>query len=127
MARMNSYKGDYVLEVEGDYVYQDSQEPKNTSRCKRRKQAVEIVRKRFLGSHAFDVRQSVKGRVGSAKDGARDFDVTIGGNETRIVGGNFDLKCHKESYRNIFGRYIDKCQEQYVIENNNRYCCDWFW
>ena len=28
-------KGDYVLEVEGDIVYQDSQEPKNTSWCKR--------------------------------------------------------------------------------------------
>ena len=54
-----------------------------------------IVKKEILGSHAFDVRQSVKGRVGSAKDGARDFDVTIGGNETRIVGGTYDLNVTK--------------------------------
>ena len=45
----------------------------------------------ILGSHAFDIRQGVKGRVGSAEDGAKDYDVTIGGNEKRYIGGEFGL------------------------------------
>ena len=44
-----------------------------------------------LGSHAFDVRQAVKYSIGSAKDGARDYDVAIGGSERRAVGGEFGL------------------------------------
>ena len=94
-------KGDYVLEVEGDmftkihknqrtkvgasfFIDEDGVESGGGNR-----------EEEIIGSHAFDIRQSVKGRVGSAKEGARDFDIQIGGNESRIVGGNFDLNVTK--------------------------------
>ncbi len=50
----------------------------------------------IIGSHAFDIRQAVKGRVGSVKEGERDFDISIGGNETRVVNGNFNLNVIKD-------------------------------
>ena len=50
----------------------------------------------MAGSHAFDIRQAVKGRVGSVKEGERDFDISIGGNETRVVNGNFNLNVIKD-------------------------------
>ena len=94
-------KGDYVLEVEGDMytkIYKN-QRTKVGASFDIDEDGVQSGggnrEEEIIGSHAFDVRQGVKGRVGSAEDGARDFDVTIGGNETRIVGGNFDLNVTK--------------------------------
>ena len=88
-------KGDYVLEVEGDSYTKIHKNQRIRVGVRGEKAGGGNREEEILGSHAFDVRQSVKGRVGSAKDGARDFDVTIGGNETRIVGGNFDLNVTK--------------------------------
>ena len=94
-------KGDYVLEVEGDMytkIYKN-QRTKVGASFSIDEDGVQSGggnrEEEIIGSHAWDVRQGVKGRVGSAEDGARDFDVTIGGNETRIVGGNFDLNVTK--------------------------------
>ena len=50
----------------------------------------------IVGSHAFDVRQAVKGRVGSATEGQKDFDIQIGGNETRLVQGESRLTVQKD-------------------------------
>tara|TARA_R110000744_G_scaffold32128_2_gene75322 strand:+ start:31 stop:1485 length:1455 start_codon:yes stop_codon:yes gene_type:complete len=88
-------KGDYVLEVEGDSYTKIHKNQRIRVGVRGEKAGGGNREEEILGSHAWDVRQSVKGRVGSAKDGARDFDVTIGGNETRIVGGNFDLNVTK--------------------------------
>ena len=88
-------KGDYVLEVEGDSYTKIHKNQRIRVGVRGEKAGGGNREEEILGSHAFDVRQSVKGRVGSAKDGARDFDVTIGGNETRIVGGTYDLNVTK--------------------------------
>ena len=88
-------KGDYVLEVEGDSYTKIHKNQRIRVGVRGEKAGGGNREEEILGSHAFDVRQSVKGRVGSAKDGSRDFDVTIGGNETRIVGGTYDLNVTK--------------------------------
>jgi hypothetical protein len=88
-------KGDYVLEVEGDSYTKIHKNQRIRVGVRGEKAGGGNREEEILGSHAWDVRQGVKGRVGSAKDGSRDFDVTIGGNETRIVGGNFDLNVTK--------------------------------
>ena len=84
-------KGDYVLEIEGDSYTKIHKNQRIRVGVRGEKAGGGNREEEVLGSHAFDIRQSVKGSIGSAKDGARDFDVTIGGNESRIVGGNFDL------------------------------------
>ena len=88
-------KGDYVLEVEGDSYTKIHKNQRIRVGVRGEKAGGGNREEEILGNYAFDIRQSVKGRVGSAPEGARDFDVTIGGNETRIVGGNFDLNVTK--------------------------------
>jgi len=88
-------KGDYVLEIEGDSYTKIHKNQRIRVGVRGEKAGGGNREEEILGSHAFDVRQAVKGRVGSAKAGARDFDITIGGNESRIVGGNFDLNVTK--------------------------------
>jgi hypothetical protein len=88
-------QGDYVLEVEGDMYTKIHKNQRIRVGARGEAKGGGNREEEIVGSHAFDVRQSVKGRVGSAKDGARDFDVTIGGNETRIVGGTYDLNVTK--------------------------------
>jgi hypothetical protein len=88
-------QGDYVLEVEGDMYTKIHKNQRIRVGARGEAKGGGNREEEIVGSHAFDVRQGVKGRVGSAKDGARDFDVTIGGNESRIVGGNFDLNVTK--------------------------------
>ena len=86
---------DYVLEIEGDSYTKIHKNQRIRVGVRGEKAGGGNREEEILGSHAFDVRQAVKGRVGSAKAGARDFDITIGGNESRIVGGNFDLNVTK--------------------------------
>ena len=88
-------KGDYVLEIEGDSYTKIHKNQRTRVGVRGEKEGGGNREEEIVGSHAFDIRQAVKGRVGSAKDGARDFDVTIGGNETRIVGGTYDLNVTK--------------------------------
>ena len=88
-------KGDYVLEVEGDSYTKIHKNQRIRVGVRGEKAGGGNREEEIVGSHAFDIRQAVKGRVGSAEDGARDFDITIGGNETRIVGGTYDLNVTK--------------------------------
>ena len=88
-------KGDYVLEIEGDSYTKIHKNQRIRVGVRGEKAGGGNREEEIVGSHAFDIRQAVKGRVGSAEDGARDFDITIGGNETRIVGGTYDLNVTK--------------------------------
>ena len=95
-------QGDYVLEVEGDMYTKihKNQRTKVGASFSIDEDGVQSGggnrEEEIIGSHAWDVRQAVKGRVGSAENGARDFDVTIGGNEFRIVNGNFNFNVFKD-------------------------------
>ena len=89
-------KGDYVLEVEGDMFTKIHKNQRTKVGARGEEKGGGNREEEIVGSHAFDIRQSVKGRVGSAKDGARDFDIQIGGNESRIVNGNFNINVIKD-------------------------------
>jgi hypothetical protein len=84
-------KGDYILEVEGDMFTKIHGNQRTKVGARGEEKGGGNREEEIVGSHAFDIRQSVKGRVGSAKEGARDFDIQIGGNESRIVNGSSDL------------------------------------
>ena len=84
-------KGDYILEVEGDMFTKIHKNQRTKVGARGEENGGGNREEEIVGSHAFDIRQSVKGRVGSAKEGARDFDIQIGGNESRIVNGSSDL------------------------------------
>ena len=75
-------KGDYVLEVEGNYT----QNIHGEHEVKVGKNRAEEI----LGNHAYNIGRAIKGRVGEDVDNLSD------GNETRSVGGLFDLAVTKE-------------------------------
>ena len=75
-------KGDYILEVEGNYT----QNVHGEHEVKIGKNRTEEI----LGNHAYNIGRAIKGRVGE------DVDNLIDGNETRSVGGLFDLAVTKE-------------------------------
>ena len=75
-------KGDYALEVEGDYT----QNIHGEHEVKIGKNRAEQI----LGNHAFNIDRAIKARVGE------DVDYLINGNETRSVGGLYDLAVTKE-------------------------------
>jgi len=95
-------QGDYVLEVEGDMYTKIHKNQRTKVGAQGFGTTVDqdgspIVKnggnrqEEILGSYGFDIINAVKGRVGSAKEGPKDYDVTIGGNEKRAVGGEFGL------------------------------------
>ena len=75
-------KGDYALEVEGDYT----QNIHGEHEVKIGKNRAEQI----LGNYAFNIDRAIKARVGE------DVDYLINGNETRSVGGLYDLAVTKE-------------------------------
>ena len=75
-------KGDYVLEVEGNYT----QNIHGEHEVKVGKNRAEEI----LGNHAYNIGRGIKGRVGE------DVDSLINGNETRSVGGSYDLSVTKD-------------------------------
>ena len=89
-------KGDYVLEVEGNYtrkIHKNEQVkigvPKEVPEGSGIFQGGGNLEEEINGNHSFNVVNSVKGAVGTTKTGtSKDFDVTIGGSETRSVGGS---------------------------------------
>lgn len=89
-------KGDYVLEVEGDMFSKIHKNQRIKVGARGEEKGGGNREEEIIGSHAFDIRQAVKGRVGSVKEGERDFDISIGGNETRVVNGNFNLNVIKD-------------------------------
>ena len=75
-------KGDYVLEVEGNYT----QNIHGEHEVKVGKNRAEEI----LGNHAYNIGRGIKGRIGE------DVDSLINGNETRSVGGSYDLSVAKD-------------------------------
>ena len=75
-------KGDYALEVEGNY----SQNIHGEHEVKIGKNKAEQI----LGNYAFNIDRAIKARVGE------DVDYLIGGNETRSVGGIYDVIVAKD-------------------------------
>ena len=75
-------KGDYVLEVEGNYT----QNIHGEHEVKVGKNRAEEI----LGNHAYNIGRGIKGRVGE------DVDSLINGDETRSVGGSYDLSVTKD-------------------------------
>ena len=75
-------KGDYALEVEGNY----SQNIHGEHEGKIGKNKAEQI----LGNYAFNIDRAIKARVGE------DVDYLIGGNETRSVGGIYDVIVAKD-------------------------------
>jgi len=89
-------KGDYVLEVEGDMFSKIHKNQRIKVGARGEEKGGGNRQEEIVGSHAFDVRQAVKGRVGSATEGQKDFDIQIGGNETRLVQGESRLTVQKD-------------------------------
>ena len=75
-------KGDYHLEVEGNYTQKIG---KNFRRKVGYGESGGNVEEEINGNHAFNITESVKGRIGG------DVDVTTEGNEQRINNGKYKL------------------------------------
>ena len=82
-------EGDYILEVGGDYTRKIG-----------KSEQVKIgagegggnLEEEINGNHGFNIANSVAGAVGTTEKGtAKDFDITIGGKETRSIGGSYDV------------------------------------
>ena len=101
-------KGDYVLEVEGDMYTKIHKNQRIKVGARGEEKGGGNREEEIIGSHAFDIRQAVKGRVGSVKEGERDFDISIGGNETRVVNGNFNL--------NVIKDYTLECESDILLQ-----------
>jgi hypothetical protein len=82
-------EGDYILEVGGNFTRKIG-----------KSEQVKIgagesggnLEEEIKGNHAFNIANSVVGAVGTTEKGtAKDFDITIGGKETRSIGGSVDI------------------------------------
>jgi len=82
-------EGDYILEVGGDYTRKIG-----------KSEQVKIgagegggnLEEEINGNHGFNIANSVAGAVGTSEKGtSKDFDITIGGKETRSIGGTVDI------------------------------------
>ena len=81
--------GDYILEVGGNFT-----------RKIHKSEQVKIgagdaggnLEEEIIGNHGFNISNSVSGAIGTTESGtAKDCDISIGGNETRTVGGAYSL------------------------------------
>ena len=82
-------KGDYVLEVEGNYTRKIHKSEQVKIGARGPEKGGGNLEEEINGNHSFNVVNSVKGAIGTTKTGtSKDFDITIGGSETRSVGGS---------------------------------------
>ena len=82
-------EGDYILEVGGDFTRKigKSEQVKIGAG-----EAGGNLEEEIKGNYAFNIANSVVGAVGTTEKGtAKDYDITIGGKETRSVGGSVDI------------------------------------
>ena len=87
--------GDYILEVGGDFT-------RKIHKSEQVKIGASLpggnLEEEILGSHGFNIANSVSGAIGvTGKGTAKDCDITIGGKETRSIGGSYDITA-KNSY-----------------------------
>ena len=82
-------EGDYILEVGGNFtrkIGKSEQVKIGTG------ESGGNLEEEIKGNHAFNIANSVVGAVGTTEKGtAKDFDITIGGKETRSIGGSVDI------------------------------------
>ena len=87
--------GDYILEVGGDFT-----------RKIHKSEQVKIgagdaggnLEEEIIGNHGFNIANAMSGAIGVTGTGtAKDCDITIGGKETRSIGGTYDITV-KDSY-----------------------------
>ena len=86
--------GDYILEVGGDFT-----------RKIHKNEQVKIgatgggnLEEEIIGNHGFNIANAMSGAIGVTGTGtAKDCDITIGGKETRSIGGTYDITA-KDSY-----------------------------
>ena len=82
-------KGDYVLEVEGNYTRKIHKSEQVKIGARGSEKGGGNLEEEINGNHSFNIVNSVKGAIGTTKTGtSKDFDITIGGSETRSVGGS---------------------------------------
>ena len=82
-------RGDYVLEVEGNYTRKIHKSEQVKIGARGSEAGGGNLEEEINGNHSFNVVNSVKGAIGTTKTGtSKDFDITIGGSETRSVGGS---------------------------------------
>jgi len=83
-------EGDYILEVGGDFTRKigGSEQVKIGAG-----ESGGNLEEEIKGNHGFNISNSVSGAIGSTteKGTAKDFDITIGGKETRTIGGTLDI------------------------------------
>jgi hypothetical protein len=82
-------EGDYILEVGGDFTRKigKSEQVKIGAG-----EAGGNLEEEIKGNYAFNIANSVVGAVGTTEKGtAKDYDITIGGKETRSIGGSVDI------------------------------------
>jgi len=81
-------KGDYVLEVEGNYtekIHKNHQVKVGAGEAGGNRE------EEIIGNHSLNINNAYYGTVGLAKEGPKDYQQTIGGNESRDVVGNVDI------------------------------------
>lgn len=81
-------KGDYVLEVEGNYtekIHKNHQVKVGAGEAGGNRE--EVIR----GNHSININNAYFGAVGTATEGDKDYQQTIGGSETRDIVGNVDI------------------------------------
>ena len=107
-------EGDYILEVGGDYTRKIG-----------KSEQVKIgagegggnLEEEINGNHGFNIANSVAGAVGTTEKGtAKDFDITIGGKETRSIGGSCDVVA-TGNYSIFY--IIRKCRNCCTNKSNN--------
>ena len=82
-------EGDYILEVGGDFTRKvgGSEQVKIGAG-----ESGGNLEEEVKGNHAYNIANSVAGAIGTTEKGtAKDFDITIGGKETRSIGGTVDI------------------------------------
>ena len=82
-------KGDYVLEVEGNYtqkIHKNSQ-----IRVGAQKEGGGNLEEEIRGNHSLNIYNAYYGAVGTATEGPKDYQQTIGGSESRDIVGSVDI------------------------------------
>ena len=103
-------EGDYILEVGGDFTRKigGSEQVKIGAG-----ESGGNLEEEIKGNHGFNIANSVSGAVGTTEKGtAKDFDITIGGKETRTIGGTLDITT-SDSYTLVSSKDIG-----FIASNN---------
>ena len=86
--------GDYILEVGGDFT----RKIHKTEQVKIGATGGGNLEEEIIGNHGFNIANAMSGAIGVTGTGtAKDCDITIGGKETRSIGGTYDITA-KDSY-----------------------------